>query len=173
MTSASASVVIFAFNAAIARPWRSVDDGVMGGSSRSEFRLEPESGVFIGDLSLENEGGFASVRSPIGPWDLAACDGIELEVCGDGRRYKARLKNDGALDGINYQASFDTKRDTWMTIRLPWRDFLAVFRGWRVPDAPVLNLAHVATVGLMVADKQAGKFRLEVRRIAGYASARS
>lgn len=173
MTSASASVVMFAFDTAAGRPWRSIDDVVMGGSSRSEFRIEPDTGVFVGDLSLDNEGGFASVRSPIGPWDLAACDGIELEVRGDGRRYKARLKNDGALDGVNYQASFDTKRDTWMTLRLPWRDFLPVFRGWRVPDAPVLNLAHVATVGLLVADKQAGKFRLEVRRIAGYTTHRN
>jgi hypothetical protein len=165
--------VLFAFDAAVERPWRSIDDAVMGGSSRSEFRLEPGSATFIGDLSLDNEGGFASVRSPIGPWDLASCLGIELEVRGDGRRYKARLKNDGSLDGINYQASFDTKRDTWITVRLPWRDFLPVFRGWRVPDAPVLNLAHVATVGFLVADKQAGKFRLEVRRIAAYTAAKN
>ena len=78
-----------------------------------------------------------------------------------------------SLDGINHQASFDTTRDAWMTVRLPWRDFLPVFRGWRVPDAPVLNLAHVATVGLLVADKQAGKFRLEVRRIVGYTVTRN
>jgi uncharacterized surface protein with fasciclin (FAS1) repeats len=44
--------------------WRIVNDDVMGGISDSRFRIDGGKAVFTGRLSLENNGGFASVRSP-------------------------------------------------------------------------------------------------------------
>ena len=44
-------------------PWRSINDGVMGGLSSGGMRLEDGIAVFSGTLSLENNGGFSSVRS--------------------------------------------------------------------------------------------------------------
>ena len=44
--------------------WTIVNDGVMGGVSDGRFRITADQTMeFFGTLSLENNGGFASVRS--------------------------------------------------------------------------------------------------------------
>ncbi len=44
--------------------WQTVNDGVMGGVSDGRFRITDKKTLeFYGTLSLENNGGFASVRS--------------------------------------------------------------------------------------------------------------
>ena len=56
--------VIFDFkkNTSI-RDWRVVDDGVMGGISAGQLRLDEQgNGIFYGYVSLENYGGFSSLR---------------------------------------------------------------------------------------------------------------
>jgi len=43
--------------------WITVDDNVMGGKSSSTFEINSDGhGVFKGSISLENNGGFCSVR---------------------------------------------------------------------------------------------------------------
>jgi NADH dehydrogenase [ubiquinone] 1 alpha subcomplex assembly factor 1 len=45
------------------KDWRIIDDGVMGGLSQGKFSIDPDgNGVFVGTVSLENNGGFSSVR---------------------------------------------------------------------------------------------------------------
>ncbi|MFN9176005.1 MAG: CIA30 family protein, partial [Synechocystis sp.] len=70
--------------------WYSVDDGVMGGVSASQWRLLGDRALFTGNVSTANNGGFASVRSPNfePPLDLAGAEGIQLRIQGDGKRYK-------------------------------------------------------------------------------------
>ena len=57
--------VLFKFdNAEAAKPWQTVNDGVMGGRSDGRFKINEDKKMeFFGTLSLENNGGFASVRS--------------------------------------------------------------------------------------------------------------
>jgi monofunctional biosynthetic peptidoglycan transglycosylase len=44
--------------------WQAVNDGVMGGVSDGQFRVTEEKTLeFFGTLSLENNGGFTSVRT--------------------------------------------------------------------------------------------------------------
>ena len=43
--------------------------------------------------------------------------------------------------------------------------WLSTFRGREVPGAPPLNPARIRQVGLMIAERQAGPFAVEVRRI--------
>lgn len=50
-----------------ANAWHAIDDRVMGGISRSTMRHDPAGhAVFEGTVSLERNGGFASVRSSPG-----------------------------------------------------------------------------------------------------------
>jgi NADH dehydrogenase [ubiquinone] 1 alpha subcomplex assembly factor 1 len=46
-----------------AQRWQTVNDGVMGGVSDGQFKISNQTMEFFGTLSLENDGGFASVRS--------------------------------------------------------------------------------------------------------------
>jgi nucleotide-binding universal stress UspA family protein len=144
--------------------WHPVDDVVMGGRSRS--RVEPGDGVlaFAGHVSLENGGGFASVRTEARNWGAAGAVTFVLRVRGDGRRYKLALRTGEAFDGLQYQAAFQPGSD-WSEIAVPVAAFVATFRGRAVAGAPALDPAQVRTLGLVVGERQAGEFRLEVASI--------
>lgn len=141
-----------------------IDDAVMGGRSRS--RVEPCGGgaAFTGEVSLADGGGFASVRSAPRRWDLRGRSVLVLRVRGDGRRYKLNLRDDAALDGVTWQAPFDPPA-AWGEARVALSALEPRLRG-RPVAAPPLDRARVATVGLLVSDRQAGPFRLEVAWIA-------
>ena len=142
--------------------WRSVDDVVMGGVSQSVFSVTPEeTGVFSGELSLENNGGFASVRRNVEEVDFARVEAIALRVKGDGRPYQLRLQTETANNSVSYRAEFETTADEWREVRLPLSDLEPVFRGRVVPDAPDLVASEIKQMGFLLADKQPGMFRLE------------
>lgn len=142
--------------------WQPLDDVVMGGGSASGLVAAEGCAAFAGFVSLVNSGGFASVRSRPRHVDLSSCQGLELRVRGDRKRYRLRLRTDPNFDGIAHQATFDAEPDVWQTLRFPFSAFLATFRGWRVPNAPPLDPGQIYSFGLMIADGQAGPFRLEV-----------
>ena len=149
--------------------WRIVNDGVMGGLSQSQMSVTTEqTGVFQGTVSLENNGGFASVRTEPADFGLAPSKGLELRVRGDGKRYQLRLRTDRDWDGIAYRATFDTADGEWTTIRLDFRDCIPSYRGRPVPSAPVLDPARIRQIGFLISDKQEGSFRLEVGSIKAY-----
>ena len=87
---------------------------------------------------------------------------------GDGKWYKMNLRTEDTFDGVNYQAEFQPQAGQWIEVRVPLSAFVPNFRGRPVPGAPTLNPALVRQVGLMIAGKQAGPFRLCVRRISAY-----
>lgn len=143
--------------------WSAVNDGVMGGRSSSAMRRSGGgTAVFEGDLSLENNGGFASVRTEVPVSTLAGFSRLLLRVRGDGKRYQLRLRMSTAFDGVAYRASFETTRDEWSTVEIPLRAFEPSFRGYQPPNAPPLDLASVRQIGIMLTDKQEGPFRLEI-----------
>lgn len=162
-----AAINLFDFNNT-REAWRSIDDSVMGGVSASSMRIKDGAAIFEGDLSLENNGGFASVRSSAIESSIAGYEGIVLRVKGDGNRYQARIRTSGAFDGPSYQLSFDTKKDEWTEVKLNFTDFKAAFRGRKMPDYPPLVAAKIRTVGLLIADKQEGRFKIEIEYIHAY-----
>jgi NADH dehydrogenase [ubiquinone] 1 alpha subcomplex assembly factor 1 len=147
--------------------WTPVNDVVMGGVSRSAF-TPAESGTarFAGTVSLENSGGFASVRTAPRAWNAAGAAAFVLRVRGDGRTYKFTVRTDDGFDGIQYQSRFTPPAGEWCEIRLPLDSFSATFRGRVVPGAPRLDPARARAVGLMISDRQAGAFDLVVDWIA-------
>ena len=159
-------------SAATVSGWAPIDDRVMGGVSRSRLRHDPGGwAVFEGEVSLERGGGFASVRSAPGAYGLAAAAGLGadldcvIEARGDGRQYKLCLYTDDGFDSVSHQASWTPAAGVWSTTRLPLADFRASFRGRQVPGAASLQAARICQLGLMVAARQAGPFRLELRAI--------
>lgn len=143
--------------------WEVVNDDVMGGVSTSQFKV-PTNGcaIFSGTVRLENNGGFASVRSAPVRDDLAGLTAFILRVRGDGRTYKFTVRTGAGFDTPLYQCSFTTKPGEWEEHRLAFKDFVPTFRGRVLTDALTLNPAKVNSVGFLISDKQAGPFRLEI-----------
>jgi monofunctional biosynthetic peptidoglycan transglycosylase len=135
-----------------------INDGVMGGRSRSTLLRTPTGLRFEGDVSLDNGGGFASFRAPLRlPPDVAA---LQVAVQGDGQRYRLVLRTDDSGGAAQYQAPF-VAAPALMTLRFVAGDFVARFRG-RDVVAPPLRLADVRAFGLLIGEGQAGPFRVEL-----------
>lgn len=150
--------------------WEVINDFVMGGLSKSSVHItEDKTAMFQGTLSLENNGGFSSMRTRPDLYDLSGWKGLMIRVKGDGRDYRLRLRTDDSFEGIAYQARFSTEQDKWITARLPFDIFNPVFRGNAVKDAPELDVSGIRRIGFMIADKQEGPFRLEIAWIKTYA----
>jgi monofunctional biosynthetic peptidoglycan transglycosylase len=145
------------------RAWRSVDDVVMGGVSRSVLQpAAPGIARFGGEVSLDHGGGFASVRTEPRAWPTAGATALVLRCLGDGRTYKLTVRSDDHYDGTQYQARFTPARGRWTIVRLPIASFVATFRGRPVPGAGPLHPERIRRLGLMVSDRQAGPFELLV-----------
>jgi monofunctional biosynthetic peptidoglycan transglycosylase len=143
--------------------WTAVSDDVMGGVSKGGFRIN-DAGIleFTGAVSLENNGGFASIRSRPGRHDLSEYEGLLVRVRGDGKRYACNIRTDFEIMAGSYQQRFETTKDEWQEIALPFRDFVATSFGQVMRDAPKLDTARIRSFGFTISDKQAGPFKLEV-----------
>ena len=150
------------------RAWRNVDDDVMGGISSSRIERSARGARFHGTVSLENNGGFASVRSTPAPLGLAGTEGLELELVGDGHSYKLSIRLDDAFDGVSYQTNFTPAAGSPSRVRVAFRELVPMWRGRRVPDAPVFDPARATQVGIVIGDKQAGPFELELLAIRAF-----
>ena len=156
--------ILFDFQGATnSTAWQVVNDDVMGGVSTSQFQVLTNGGaVFSGVVSLENNGGFASVRSKRVRENLSGTDAFVFRVRGDGRQYKFTVRTEADFNSPDYQAEFTTKRGEWEEHRLAFKEFVSTFRGRVLTEAPPLIPSKIASVGVLIADKQAGPFRLEM-----------
>ncbi|MCT7950364.1 CIA30 family protein [Ancylothrix sp. C2] len=160
--------------------WGALDDIVMGGASESSIRLVENTGLFSGYVSVANSGGFASVRTrnfdP--PIDLTGYTGIDLRIKGDGKRYKFIIRNDPQWDSLSYCYSFDTVYDIWITVRIPFKDLIPVFRAKTVPEAKSFDPSHITSFQLMLSKFEydgalnpkfeAGIFQMQLEYIKAY-----
>ncbi len=159
--------------------WGAVDDVVMGGVSQSGMRLGSGYAVFSGNVSTDNSGGFASVRTRnFEPsLNLSNYRGVELRVKGDGQRYKLFLRTEAKWDGVGYAHSFDTIANEWMTIQVPFADLVPIFRAKTVSDAP-LDTTQICSFQLMLSKFEydralnpcftPGLFSLQIESISAY-----
>ena len=190
--------------------WTTVDDRVRGGSSISSLTINSStnSATFSGNLDTKTLGGagfasqFASKATDSEKkekidniWDLAAYDGIEIEMgSGDGKTFTFILKDevpedrgDGRMGaGLSFEAKFEAPDTTSAILDqgrledgkvkkmfLAWKDFKPFYRGKEV-EGKELKKENVARVGLMMRSYfggQEGSFEVEissVKAVAGW-----
>lgn len=164
--SAAQDRVLFRFDQADAAvAWQTVKDGVMGGRSESRFRINQDRNLeFFGTLSLENNGGFASVRACGDNLRLNDDDVIAVGVRGDGRQYGLNV-HEGPNSGDNScRQTFNTKRDEWIEVEFPVARFAGTWRGSVLPNEKP-EPHRIRGPGFLLGDKKPGPFRLEVEWI--------
>lgn len=163
-TAPGGELVIYDFNADGEKPkWVAENDGVMGGVSKGTGKVEGGTLVFRGELSLENNGGFASLQTDEGKWDLSGSKSAKIRVKGDGRTYQFRVATDAMHRGsrIDYAADFETKDGEWIEVTVPFSAMKPVWRGEKL-DGPELDTKDIRQVRILLADKKAGPFLLAV-----------
>ena len=141
-------------------PWRITNDDVMGGRSSSRLEARPSGMLFEGELSRENNGGFASALGALAQ-PLRGFGAIRLTVSGDGRRYQLRLRELREGRSVSWRAFFTAGGEPSQVTLTP-DDFEPVVRGERVVGAPSLDDTVIHYLGFMLTDGEPGAFRLQV-----------
>ncbi len=140
--------------------WVTVDDTVMGGRSAGRFQLNAAGhGEYSGNVSLENNGGFSSLRYRMPTIRVEGFTKATLRLKGDGKRYQFRTKS-SAGDRHSYVGYFTTTGD-WETVEILLKELQPQFRGRKLdlPDYPAVTLAEVA---ILIGNKKEQAFRLEL-----------
>ncbi|TVQ46281.1 MAG: CIA30 family protein [Saprospirales bacterium] len=162
------TIILEDFNPASHLRWVIVNDGVMGGVSNSKIQItEDNYGWFSGNLSLRNNGGFASTRAMIAGKDLSQTKKIGIRIKGDGRSYSLRFRTDRNLDGIAYAVNFDTIQDEWIELDWSYSDFRPTFRG-RTVRAPELESNTIRQMSIMLSDGLEGEFEVFIDWVKAY-----
>ena len=144
--------------------WNIVNDDVMGGISTSTMSLNKEKNLlFKGNLSLENNGGFASSRLSLEKNILNGVKFFKIKFKGDGNTYKLRFRQNNRR--ASYSHDFKSSKDEWIEVDLRVEDFKATWRGYSYSDYPALEPKEVISMGLQISDKQEGEFILEIEYI--------
>jgi NADH dehydrogenase [ubiquinone] 1 alpha subcomplex assembly factor 1 len=146
-----------------AQRWQAVNDGVMGGVSDGRFRITDEGALeFFGTLSLENNGGFASVRTKPMELDLEAGDTIVVRVKGDGREYVLNIYTKSRRMAFSYRAPLPTTKDEWVELKVPLEEFVPTAFGRRVQGMGPVEPSQINGLGFMLSDKKPGEFQMQV-----------
>ena len=146
-----------------AQKWQAVNDGVMGGVSEGRFRITADNTMeFSGRLSLENNGGFASVRTKPTNFDIRGGDTLVVRVKGDGREYVLNIYTKSRRMAFSYRAPLPTTKDEWTEVSVPLDEFIPTSFGNRVQGMGPVEPDQINSLGFMLSDKQPGPFKLEI-----------
>ena len=144
--------------------WNIVNDDVMGGISSSYLSINDENNlIFNGNLSLKNNGGFASSRLNFNKETLTGIKSFKMKIKGDGNIYKLRLRQNNRR--ASYSCDFKSLKDKWIEIVISLEDFKPSWRGYTYSDYPDLEIEEINSMGIQISDKQEGDFKLEIKSI--------
>ena len=159
------SKIIFDFNKdSNIKQWRIVNDGVMGGLSVGSFTLSPNGhGLFKGEISLENNGGFSSVRYRFEKLQVTEDSKITIKLKGDGKNYQFRVKDDSS-NYYSYIVTFPTSGE-WEEIKISLKDMYPSFRGRKL-DMPNFSKNSIEEIVFLIGNKRTENFTLLIDKIA-------
>ena len=148
------------FNQDEPNTWRIVNDGIMGGLSEGKLTYS-EDGVctFDGDVSLDNNGGFTSMRLPLPKQECTAYSSFLLRIKGDGKKYQFRCKSD-RRQPQSYLSYFEADTN-WQEIVIPFDSMYPSFRG-RKSRMPNFQGKQLNEVGILIGNKKAESFSLTI-----------
>ena len=148
--------------------WRIVNDDVMGGISSSKAIIKDDKITFSGNVSLDNNGGFASLRSPVKNYNFENFSGIEIKIKGDGKRYSISMKETTYFSGYFYTSSFESKKNDWTVVKIPFENFKLNYFGKETNSKQKIPLSKIKEISLLIGDKQEGTFEAEIDYIKLY-----
>ena len=143
--------------------WEIINDGVMGGKSAGYLSMDDQgNGVFRGNISLQNNGGFSMISHRTGSVDISDATFFRLRVKGDGNRYEFRIRA-LAGDRHSYVQSFKTSGD-WEIIEIPMKDMFPTFRGMKL-DIENYAGKKMNEISILAGNKKEEPFRILIDRI--------
>lgn len=164
MTAFTASLVIDFGNTE--QNWQVINDTVMGGRSQSNIKYTKNSIVFRGTVSLENNGGFASFRSPYDQWDLTQYTSLTIHYRSTGFDMAWTMKDQRPYYMPSFRGNLPNTKGKWKKITFDLRN-LEAYRlgkplGYQLSNKELKNIIRL---GFISNEKRAGGFELEIDTI--------
>ena len=145
------------------KDWSIVDDGVMGGLSQGMFSIDNDgNGVFSGRVSIENNGGFSSIRHQFDKIQTTKDSKVSIRLKGDGKVYQFRIK-DKQNSYYSYITTFKTS-GKWETIEIKLSDLYPSFRGRKL-DLPNFSNDSFEEIVFLIGNKKTESFQLVLDKI--------
>lgn len=143
--------------------WQIVNDNVMGGRSKANIEIS-EDGLlhYFGEISLENNGGFSSLRYKDLDVSVSANDVIRLTVKGDGNKYQFRVTSE-ENPGFSYITYFKTISQL-TTIDIKLKYLYPSFRGRKL-NLPNFENGKLRELGILFGNKKEEKFSLKIQKV--------
>jgi len=161
MSLFTSSQVLFDFNIdSSLSEWTIVNDGVMGGISKSEMIINKDGNAqFSGSVSLDYNGGFASVRYNPNKIDVSSAEAIVIRCKGVPNRYQIRTKS-SSKERHSY-IQYINVTEEWQEIEIAMKEMYPQFRGYELdmPNYPKIDLEEFA---ILIANKRYEDFQLEI-----------
>lgn len=145
------------------KEWNVVNDGVMGGLSEGEVNFTKNSMQFFGQISLENNGGFSSVKGPFRNFELAGVRQLAIRYRSSGQLVSVTLENNPRFYYPYYKLSLPSTGGEWKAVKFD----IAAFEQYRLGQVVERSisddfLASVIRIGFITGTKKAGAFEFEV-----------
>lgn len=145
------------------KDWRIIDDVVMGGQSNGKFSIDADgNGVFQGTVSLENNGGFSSVRYQFDKLVTDKDSKVLIRLKGDGKEYQFRIK-DKYNNYFSYITTFQTSGE-WQTVEIKLADLYPSFRGRKL-NLPNYEAESFEEIVFLIGNKKNESFKLLLDKI--------
>ena len=143
--------------------WYSVNDTVMGGRSSGSVTYAEDVLYFKGAVSFENNGGFASVRSPYEAKDLSEFSEVVIRYRCQGQSLNFSLERHQQWYLPNYKVVLPETNMEWEIQTFS----LASFNEYRIgrPTGKKISadaLVRIIRFGFMTNDKKEGPFSAEI-----------
>ena len=144
--------------------WVMISDNVMGGVTKSTLQYKENSMILSGDISLDNYGGFASVKTRFGKFDLSAYKGVKIRFKSTNQKFAFTLEETKNWTMPNFKGSFaPAKENTWTEATIYFSDFEEYQIG--EPTGREMKKSvqgNVVRMGIITTEKKEGPFSLEV-----------
>lgn len=138
--------------------WNIVNDDVMGGVSSSSLTINNSGhGVFSGKISLDNNGGFASVRYNLNKINVTKDKTINILLKGDKKIYQLRIK-ENHYDYHSYVHNFTTS-GKWEVISINFSDMYPSYRGRKL-NAHNFSGNEIKQLSILISNSVEEKFSL-------------
>lgn len=143
--------------------WFVVVDGVMGGLSTGELAITENSFVLSGEISLDNNGGFASLRTPYASFNLSDYNTVTIKYRSTGQDFAFTLNKYRRFWYPNYKINLPITKGEWKEITCTLQEFKRYRLGRELSGHPDIDdLSKIIRLGFISNTKAATSYTFEV-----------
>ncbi|MEC7986064.1 MAG: CIA30 family protein [Myxococcota bacterium] len=147
--------------------WFALNDTVMGGVSQGATELHDTSMVFSGTVSTDSNGGFVSLRSPNGEYDLSPYTDVVISYRLEGPEFSMVLADQTMWYMPQFKHEVLMQSDDWTTTKVSLYDFKQYARSGYGESETGLEMSEdylstVIRIELINSTFQDSDFRLEI-----------